>query len=72
MPLTEQVDDEYRDFWTGRPLDPFADSDTDSEESSSSEDSDSESDENPYFDRDCPTNLAMFDIWYKCFCEDIS
>ncbi|KIM82098.1 hypothetical protein PILCRDRAFT_820996 [Piloderma croceum F 1598] len=72
MPLTEQVVDEYWDFWTGRPFDPFAGSDTDSDESSASADSDSESDENPYFDRDCPTNLAMLDMWCKSFCEDIS
>ena len=68
MPLTEEVYTEYWDFWTGRPIDPFAESD---EEDSVSEESDSDSDENPYFDRDCPTNFAMLDIWCKHFCEDI-
>jgi hypothetical protein len=68
MRLTQKVHHEYWDVWAGRPLDPFVDSD----EGSASEDSDSESDENPYFDRDCPTNIAMLDIWCKHFCEDIS
>lgn len=71
VPLTERVVDEYRDF--GRvTLDSFAELDTDSEESSAYADSDSNSDEKPYFDRDCPTNLAMLDMWCKYFCEDIS
>ena len=70
MFLTEQVLRKYRDPWTGRPIDPFAESEEDSDETS--ENSESESDENPYFDRDCPTNIAMLNIWGERFCEDKS
>jgi hypothetical protein len=72
MELSQSVI-EYYDDWDGH--NPFSNSDDESEDSDDSDDSESEEDKsghdsNPYFDRDCPTNLAMMDVWSEKICED--
>jgi hypothetical protein len=71
MKLTNTVLDIYRDPRTNRPIDPFNVSNG-SDKSFENNGLVSESAENPYFDRDCPTNLAMLDIWCENINKDIS
>jgi hypothetical protein len=63
MHLTKQVLGKYWDGGSGRPFNPFR------EKESASEDTDPMSAKNLYFEHDCPTNLAMLDVWSKYFCH---
>jgi len=66
MGLTEQVLAKYTAC--SEPFDPWGKSDHENDEWEIAEDYEHT---NPYFDRDCPTNLAMLDIWCEKFQKDI-